>query len=87
MPITRSAKKAYRASLKKQGFNQARKDKVKGSLKTLKKAITAGDKKEAQAKMREMQKALDKAARHNTISKNTASRRKSRLSKMIKKIS
>ena len=86
MPITRSAKKAHRASLKKREFNLARKEKVSTSIKDLKKLIAAGKKKEALAALSIVQKALDKAAKEHTIDKNIASRRKSRLSKMIKKI-
>lgn len=86
MPITRSAKKAHRSSLKKRKFNLARKNKVAAAVKSLKKSVAAGDKKDAQVKMREVQKALDKAVKGNTLSKNTASRKKSRLSKLVKKI-
>ena len=86
MPITRSAKKAHKASLTKRTFNLRRKEKVSKAVKSLKKLILAGDKKEATLKMREVQKALDKAAKANTINKNTAARKKSRLSKLVKKI-
>ena len=86
MPITRSAKKALRSSLKKRVFNIARKDKVQKSLKSLKKLIVEKNKKEAMIVMRSVQKALDKAVKGHTLDKNTASRKKSRLSKMIKKI-
>jgi len=53
----------------------------------LKKLIAAGDKKAALALMPALQKALDKAAKAGTITKNTASRKKSRLSKQVKKLS
>ncbi len=86
MPITRSAKKAHRASLRKRDFNLARKDKVTKSVKTLKKLISEGKSKEAKEAFKSVQKALDKAAKEHTITKNIASRRKSRLSKMVKKI-
>ncbi len=87
MPITRGAKKAYRASLTKRSFNLARKANVSKEVKSLKKLVAAGDKKGAEEQMRSVQKALDKAAKANTLDKNTASRRKSRLVKIIKKIS
>lgn len=86
MPITRGAKKAHRASLRKRVFNLNRKDKVSKAVKSLKKLVAAGDAKAAQAQMKEVQKALDKAAKGKTIKKNTASRKKSRLSRMVKKI-
>lgn len=86
MPITRSAKKAHRASLRKRSFNLVRKDRVSDSVKRLKKLIGEGKKKEAMSELKNVQKALDKAAKAHTIDKNVASRRKSRLSKMVKKI-
>ena len=86
MPITKSAKKAHRASLRKRVFNLRRKENVSKAVKTLKKLVVAGDKKGALLKMREVQKALDKAAKAHTIDKNTASRKKSRLSKLVKKL-
>jgi small subunit ribosomal protein S20 len=78
MPITRSAKKAHRASLKKRVFNQRRKDKVGQAIKTFKKAPSP-------ELYQKVQKALDKAVKGNTLKKNTASRKKSRLSKLLKK--
>lgn len=86
MPITQSAKKAHRASLRKRAFNATRKTKVSDTVKTLRKLIAAGDKKAAQALIPQIQKALDKAVKGNTLKKNTASRKKSRLSKLVKKL-
>ena len=63
-----------------------RKDKVSSSIKSLKKLIATGKKKEALAMMREVQSALDKAVKGKTLKKNTASRKKSRLSKLVKKL-
>lgn len=87
MAITRSAKKAHRTSLRKRVFNIRREDKVSKSIKSLKKLIKEGKKKEAQVLMREVQSALDKAVKGKTLKKNTASRKKSRLSKLVKKLS
>lgn len=87
MAITRSAKKAHRASLRKRIFNTRRKNKVAKAIKALKKLIASGKKKEAQAAMLEVQSALDKAVKGKTLKKNAASRKKSRLSKLVKEIS
>jgi len=84
MSITRGAKKAHRSSQRKRVFNLRRKDKVSRSIKSLKKLVTAGKKKEALAMIREVQSALDKAVKNKTLKKNTASRKKSRLSKLVK---
>ena len=86
MSITRGAKKAHRSSLRKREFNLRRKEKVSKSIKSLKKLIATGNKKEALAMMREVQSALDKAVKGKTLKKNTASRKKSRLSKLVKKL-
>lgn len=86
MPITRSAKKAHRQSLRKREFNERRKNEVSKAVKSLRKLIVAGDKKAATAGMKNVQKALDKAVKGHTMKKNTASRKKSRLSKLVKKL-
>lgn len=86
MPITRSAKKALRSSLRKREFNLKRKSDITKEVKDLKKLVTLGKKKEAQTLMRNVQKSLDKAVKAKTLKKNTASRRKSRLTRLVKKL-
>lgn len=86
MAITRGAKKAHRQSLRRRQFNLARKDKVASATKSFKKLVVAGDKKGAQALMPTLQKAIDKAVKGGTLNKNTASRKKSNLSKLLKKV-
>jgi small subunit ribosomal protein S20 len=87
MPITSSAKKAHRQSLRRRKFNVARKSKAMDALKSFKKLVAAGDKKAASALMPALQKALDKAAKGHTLDKNTVARKKARLSKALKKLS
>ena len=87
MAITRGAKKAHRSSLREREFNVRRKDKVSRAIKSFKKLVASGKMKEAEAMMREVQSALDKAVKGKTLKKNTASRKKSRLSKLLKKLS
>ena len=86
MPITRSAKKAHRQSLRRQRFNAARKGAMASAVKSLKKVALQGDKKAAQKQMSLAQKAIDKAVKTGAMNKNTAARKKSRLSKMVKKL-
>lgn len=86
MPITSSAKKALRNSAKKRLFNLNRKDDVQKAVKKFKKFVTAKSKKEAQAQLPAVYKALDKAAKTGLIKKNTAARKKSRFSAMVRKI-
>ncbi|MBI2674050.1 MAG: 30S ribosomal protein S20 [Candidatus Zambryskibacteria bacterium] len=87
MSITRGAEKAHRVSQRKRVFNLRRKNKVSQSIKSFKKLVASGKKKEAAAMMREVQSALDKAAKGKTLKKNTVARKKSRLSKLLKKLS
>ncbi len=86
MPITRSAKKAHRQSLRRREFNVRRQKKAADTIKSFKKLVIAGDKKAAQALMPALQKALDKAVKGKTLNRNTAARKKSRLVKTLKKL-
>ena len=86
MSITRGAKKAHRSSLRKRVFNLRRKDEVSRAVKSLRKLIASGDKKGAEKMIAKVQSALDKAVKGKTLKKNTASRKKSRLSKLMKKL-
>ncbi len=85
MPITESAKKALRNSRRKRSFNIARKDTLSDATKKFRKLIAAGKAKEAQAMYSTVEQAIDKAGKTNLIKKNTASRKKSRLSALLKK--
>ena len=86
MPIKSSAKKALRSSKTKRVYNIRRKEALKGAVKELKKVVASGNKKEAEALLSKAFKALDKAAKGNTIKKGNASRKKSRLSAIVNKI-
>jgi small subunit ribosomal protein S20 len=87
MPITKGAKKALRASERKAVFNLRRKRVLKTEVKNIKDLIKEGKVAEAQKSLPAAYKALDKAAKMNSITKNHASRKKSRLAKAIKKAS
>ena len=82
MPITRSAKRAVRVSTRKKGVNDRNKKAVKESIKTVEKTVaTKGDTKKI---LSSAFSTIDKAAKRGVISKNTAARRKSRLSRITK---
>lgn len=85
MPILKGAKKALRASKRKKVYNDRRRAAVKDVTKKLKRLVAQGKGKEAQTLLATTYKALDKAAKTGVIKKNTASRKKSRLTKLIKK--
>jgi small subunit ribosomal protein S20 len=80
MPITTSAKKALRVSERKQTVNR----KIK---KQLKKALDEFEKRQTPESLRVAVSEIDKAVKKNLIHKNKAARMKSRLSKMLGKIS
>lgn len=84
MPIIKSAKKALRSSERKRIFNLRRKRAMKDTVKTINKLLSAGNKKEANEKLPEAYKAIDKATKRGVIKKNTAARKKSVLARAIK---
>ena len=83
MPITSSAKKALRSSKRKRIFNLRRKGEMQSVIKQYKKLVSAKKTDEAKKLIPKLQKAIDKAAKRGIIKKNTASRKKSRLIKII----
>ncbi len=85
MPIKASAKKAQRQSVKRAAENKTKKDAFKKAVKEVKKLVAAKKLDEAKKMFVEAQQKLDKAAKTNVITANTASRLKSRLSKLIAK--
>ncbi len=85
MAITVSAKKAYRASLRKHIFNVRRKREMLSSVKEAKKAIITGSPADAEKLLPRVYKAVDKAVKRGIIKKNMASRTKSRLVTAIRR--
>ena len=84
MPITKSAKKALRGSLVKKAMNDRNKKNIKESVKKIEKLVK--EKKQAEAKklLPNAYSIIDKATKRGVIKKNTASRKKARLSKITK---
>ncbi len=85
MPITKSAKKALRASNTKRVHNLRRKGAMKDASKEVKKLVTSKDAKSALVALREAYQAIDKAAKSGIIKKGAAARKKSRLAKAVAK--
>lgn len=83
MPITKSAQKAMRGSLRKKVINDRRKRTMKEIMKKIEKLVKT-DKKEATKLLPTAYKAIDKAVKTGVIKKNNAARKKSRLSRIIK---
>jgi ribosomal protein S20 len=77
MPILKSAKKALRASVRKAGFNQQVKSRVKS-------ASDAVKKKPSMEALSAAYSAIDKAVKRKVFHKNKAARLKGQLAKLVK---
>lgn len=86
MSITKGAEKAHRQSLKKRVYNIRRKSAMNEVVKTINKAVVAGDTAKAKELLPKAYKAIDKAAKRGVIKGNTAARKKSRLTVRIGKV-
>jgi len=83
MPITKSAKKALRQSIKRKKLNLGKKKVLKNLLKKVKSLVSEKKIEEAEKLLPQVYKALDKTAKVGLIKKNTAGRKKSRITKLI----
>ena len=79
-----SSLKRARQTVAKTANNRANKSKLRGTLRTLREAIAAGDKKTIAATYSETVSVLDKSVQKGVLHKNTASRYKSRLNARVK---
>lgn len=85
MPIIKSAKKALRQDKKRRINNIRRQKKIKSLIKEARSLVSAQKIEEAKKLLPQLYKSLDKAAKVGVIKKNTASRKKSRITKLINK--
>ncbi len=83
MPITKGAKKAHRSSEQKRIFNLRRRRAMHEAVKSVRESVSEGDKETATKLLVAAYKAIDKAAKNGVIKDNTASRKKSRLTKLV----
>lgn len=83
MPITKSAKKALRQSLRRKEKNLEWKIKMKEFKNKIEKLVKEKKIEEAKKLLPQYYKTMDKAAKNNIIKKNNASRKKSRLTKFL----
>ncbi|MFA6514760.1 MAG: 30S ribosomal protein S20 [Candidatus Paceibacterota bacterium] len=84
MPITKSAKKALKGSLVKKAMNDRNKKNIKETVKKIEKLVKEKNKADAKKLLPVAYSVIDKAAKRGVIKKNTASRKKARLSKITK---
>ena len=85
MPIKNAAKKALRQNIKRRARNAAGENKIKNLVKEVKTLVLQKKAKDAKNLLPQIYQALDKAAKTGIIKKNTASRTKSRITKLISK--
>ena len=78
-----SAKKRVRQNLKRRARNRSRKDQIKEQVKSFTAQLTAGKFDKAAEELRKTVQKLDRIAGKGTIHKNTAARKRSRLTKRL----
>ena len=87
MPQRRAGIKDLRKNRVRSMHNMDIRTELKKTIKKYLTAISTKNKAEASGDLKIVYKKLDKAAKRNIISKNTASRRKSRFSKLLASLS
>ncbi len=85
MPITKSAKKEVRKTLRRTAVNKGVRSRVKTMITKTENQLAAGDIENAKSTMKDAVSALDGAAVKKVIHPNNAARRKSRLMKKMNK--
>ena len=85
MAITKSAKKALRQNIARRKRNLIYRNKTKSLLKKVRLLASQGKIEEAKKFLPAIYKTLDKAAKVGVIKKREADRKKSRLTKLLKK--
>lgn len=84
MPITKSAQRALRQSLRRKEKNLEKKEGIKAVVKQIKKLTAQGKTEEAKALLPKAYKAMDKASK-SYLHKRAASRKKSRITALVNK--
>jgi small subunit ribosomal protein S20 len=84
VPNTESAKKRVRQNAKRRAINNWRKRRVKNQIKNFLSAVQHKDVDNAETEFRKVCSVLDKISCSGTIHRNTAARRKSRLSRRLR---
>jgi small subunit ribosomal protein S20 len=86
MANTTSAKKATRKIARRTIVNKARRSRMRGVMRKVEEAITAGDPKTALEALKAAEPAIMRAAQKGVMHKKTASRKVSRLTHQIAKL-
>jgi small subunit ribosomal protein S20 len=86
IPHIASAKKRLRQNGKRRGLNRSKKAEIRRVLKQIRLLLEANDKNAASALLPQLAKAVDKAAKRNTIHPNKAARIKSRWTQKVQAV-
>lgn len=86
MPVKKSAIKALKQDKAKAAKNKKVKSDIAALIRKVNKSIVAKDENKASDFLKQVIKKIDKAAQNKVLKKNTAARKKSRLSKAVKAI-
>jgi small subunit ribosomal protein S20 len=87
MANTKSARKAARQIARRTVINKSRRTRVRSAVRRVEEAISAGDRAAALAAMADAEPAIIRAAQKGIVHRNAASRKVSRLTKSIAKLS
>ena len=86
MPNIKSAIKRVKVNEKKNAENKARKSQINTVVKKFEAAVKQGNREEAERLYNEAASVVDTAASKKVIHKNTASRKKARLNKLLSEL-
>lgn len=84
MANIKSARKAARQAVKRRAHNASLRTQLSTAVKSVEKAIAAGDKAKAAAALERSRSVIDRMAAKGVVHKNHAARQKSRLAQAIK---
>lgn len=87
MPNIASAKKRVRRSQKRTAINHARKTRVRSFVRKVEEALAAGDKAAAEAALKDAAPEIMRGVSKGVLHKNSGSRKVSRLTKRVAKLS
>jgi len=86
MANTKSARKAARQIARRTVINKSRRTRMRGAVRKVEEAISAGDRAAAVAAMAEAEPAIIRAAQKGIVHRNAARRKVSRLAHRIAKL-
>lgn len=83
---TKSAKKRIRVTLRRTLENRRRKTFVRTAIRRFERVLAAGDASAAEAALKVVYRALDRAAQKGAMHRNRAARKKSRLARRLSRL-